>query len=90
MKLLENIGLLAACRGDGGQGEIHAIADAAMAWEGGTLRWVGSRRELPQEYWRVDRFDAQGCLVVPGLVDCHTHLAFGGLARRRVHPAASG
>ncbi len=78
MKLLENIGLLATCRGEGGQGEIHAVADAAMAWEGGTIRWVGPRPELPQEYWRADRFDAQGSLVVPGLVDCHTHLAFGG------------
>ena len=78
MKLLENISQLAACRADGGQGEIHPIADAALVWEGSTIRWVGPKRELPREYWAAERLDAQGGTVVPGLVDCHTHLVFGG------------
>jgi imidazolonepropionase len=78
MKLIENIAQLATCRAEGGQGEIHPIADAAMAWEGATIRWVGPRRELPDEYRGAERLDARGGLVVPGLVDCHTHLAFGG------------
>jgi imidazolonepropionase len=78
MKLIENISQLATCRAEGGQGEIHPIADAAMAWEGETIRWVGPRRELPAEYRSAERLDAGGGLVVPGLVDCHTHLAFGG------------
>ena len=26
----------------------------------------------------AERYDAGGGLVIPGLVDCHTHLAFGG------------
>jgi imidazolonepropionase len=78
MKLLENIAQLATCRPEGGQGEIHAIADAARVWEGATIRWVGLRRELPPEYRDAERLDADGGLVVPGLVDCHTHLAFGG------------
>ena len=78
MKLIESIAQLATCRAEGGQGEVHAIADAAMVWEGATIRWVGPRRELPSEYRGVERLDAGGGLVVPGLVDCHTHLAFGG------------
>ncbi len=49
-----------------------------MAWEGATIRWVGPRRELPAEFHRAERLDARGGLVVPGLIDCHTHLAFGG------------
>ena len=43
MNLLENIGQLATCRAEGGQGEIHAIADAALVWEGDAIRWVGPR-----------------------------------------------
>ena len=78
MNLLDNIAQLATCRPEGGQGEIHPVADAAMVWSGTTIRWVGPRSELPEEYRRAARFDGQGGTVVPGLVDCHTHLAFGG------------
>jgi imidazolonepropionase len=78
MKLIENISQLATCAGDGGQGEIHAIPDAVLVWEGSSIRWVGPRPELPREYWGAERIDAQGGTVVPGLVDCHTHLVFGG------------
>ena len=78
MKLLENIAQLATCRLEGRQGEIHPIADAALVWEGGSIRWVGPRRELPASCKAAERLDAGGGLVIPGLVDCHTHLAFGG------------
>jgi imidazolonepropionase len=78
MLLLEGISQLATCRADGGQADIHAIQDGALAWEGETIRWAGPRRELPSELAGADRLDAGGRLVIPGLVDCHTHLAFGG------------
>ena len=78
MFLLEGISQLATCRSEGGQADIHAIEDGALAWEGDTIRWAGPRRELPTEFARADRLDAGGRLVIPGLVDCHTHLAFGG------------
>jgi len=78
MRLLENIAQLATCRAEGGQGDIHAIEDAALVWQGETIRWVGPRREVPPEYAAGERIDAGGRLVIPGLVDCHTHLAFGG------------
>ena len=78
MFLLEGIGQLATCRSDGGQADIHAIEDGALAWDGDTIRWAGPRRELPPELAGADRLDAGGRLVIPGLVDCHTHLAFGG------------
>ena len=78
MKMLANISQLATCRAEGGQGDIHAIRDAAMAWDGDVIRWVGPEKELPAEYRRAERLDAGGRLVIPGLVDCHTHLAFAG------------
>jgi imidazolonepropionase len=78
MKLLHNISQLATCRAEGGQGEIHPIADAALAWEGETIRWVGRLSELPGEFAKAERIDVGGRLVIPGLVDCHTHLAFAG------------
>lgn len=78
MPVLRNIGQLAQCRAEGGQGDIHAVAGAALAWDGGAVRWVGPERELPSEFAAWPSEDAGGRLVIPGLVDCHTHLAFGG------------
>ena len=81
MPVLCNIGVLATCRKEGGQGELHSIEDAALAWEDDTLTWVGPESELPsacRDAEKHESYDAGGHLVVPGLVDCHTHLAFGG------------
>ena len=78
MKVLANIGQLATCRSAGAQGDIHSIPDAAMAWDEGVITWVGRASELPSQYARAERIDAGGRLVIPGLVDCHTHLAFAG------------
>ena len=91
MPLLTDIGNLYTCAPHGAQGQVHPIRDAALAWEGETVQWVGAAAELPPRYLGWERRSAAGNMVIPGLVDCHTHLAFGGLARRRVrsaHPAA--
>lgn len=56
------------------------VEDAALVVDGATLAWVGARAELPSELLArctVQR-DAQGALVTPGLIDCHTHLVYGG------------
>lgn len=78
MPVLRRIGTLATCRSEGGQSAIHSIQDAALVWEGGTLLWVGPEKALPAEYAAWEGWDADGALVIPGLIDCHTHLAFGG------------
>ena len=79
MKVLANIRQLATCGAEGGQGDAHVIPDAAMAWDSsGRISWVGTQKDLPQAYATAERIDAGGRLVIPGLVDCHTHLAFAG------------
>ncbi len=78
MPVLRDIGLLATCAPPGGQSAIHPIANAALVWEDETIRWVGPAKSLPAEFSRWETSDAGGALVIPGLVDCHTHLAFGG------------
>jgi imidazolonepropionase len=76
--LLRNIGQLATCRVPGGQGNIHVIPGAALVWNGPMIQWVGPESELPAQFQGLESFDARQRLVIPGLVDCHTHLAFGG------------
>ena len=78
MPVLRNIGVLARCLPVGPQDEIHEIQDAALAWEGPTIRWAGPAAGLPKACRDWPTEDAGGRLVIPGLVDCHTHLAFGG------------
>ncbi len=54
------------------------IDDAAIAIEGDRIAWAGPRAECPARFngWRRQSLD--GRLVTPGLIDCHTHLVFGG------------
>ena len=76
MPVLTNIANLAVCR-PGSQDDNGVISNAALAFDE-RLRWVGPEWQLPAEFTSWNREDANGRLVIPGLVDCHTHLAFGG------------
>nr|WP_296015383.1 imidazolonepropionase [uncultured Acidovorax sp.] len=42
------------------------------------MAWVGPKAQLPAAYQALPRHDARGALATPGLVDCHTHLVYGG------------
>ena len=54
-----------------------AIEDGALLVRDGRIVWAGARGDLPaHEAATIDRLD--GRWVTPGLVDCHTHLVFGG------------
>jgi len=80
---------------EGGQDHIHPIHNAALVWDGPVITWVGPEHALPHEFHAIDRWDAGGRMVIPGLIDCHTHLAFGGwradefAQRIRGNPATS-
>ncbi|WP_233259551.1 imidazolonepropionase [Ramlibacter sp. WS9] len=56
------------------------IEDAAIAVEGDRIAWIGRRQDLPKnvEANCNRHHDARGALVTPGLIDCHTHLVYGG------------
>ena len=53
-------------------------ADSAIVVERGVVRWVGERAALPAGVADLPVHDGGGALVTPGLVDCHTHLVYGG------------
>jgi imidazolonepropionase len=53
-----------------------AIADGALALADGRIAWVGARADLPAH--AAPEHDCAGALITPGLIDCHTHLVFGG------------
>ncbi|MFN3596531.1 MAG: imidazolonepropionase [Rubricoccaceae bacterium] len=78
MTVLEDIAVLATPVAGDPPNTVRETPDAALVWEGDTIRWVGPRAALPAAFARAHRVSAGGRLVVPGLVDAHTHLCFGG------------
>ncbi|WP_456300230.1 imidazolonepropionase [Roseomonas populi] len=55
---------------------LGVVRDGAVASKGGRISWVGPREALPDTEAAVT--DCEGAWILPGLVDCHTHLVFGG------------
>jgi imidazolonepropionase len=69
----------------GGAGGEHPglarIVGGAVAAKEGRIVWVGPADRMAEEVRLStggELFDAQGRVVMPGLVDCHTHLGFAG------------
>jgi len=76
--VLRNIGQLATCPADAIQQDAGLINDAALVIEDDKIAWVGSEKQLPERFATLDSVNCRQRLVVPGLIDCHTHLCFGG------------
>jgi imidazolonepropionase len=54
------------------------IDDGALAVEDGRIAWVGTSEAVPAQMRAGIVHDAQGALITPGLIDCHTHLVYAG------------
>ncbi len=54
------------------------IEDGALLTRGGLIDWVGPLQALPAGTRVAAEHALGGALVTPGLVDCHTHLVYGG------------
>lgn len=52
--------------------------DGAVTMEDGRIVWVGPISDVPDAYRDGPVEDLEGRLVTPGLIDCHTHVVFGG------------
>jgi imidazolonepropionase len=76
--VLRNIGQLATCSADAAQQDAGLIGAAALVIEDERIAWVGSELQLPEHYSNHESIDCGQRLVIPGLIDCHTHLCFGG------------
>lgn len=75
--LLVDVGL-ATMRDDGAP--YGAIEHAAIGWRDDRIVFAGPMADLPDEPHALAQHVASlpGTWVTPGLIDCHTHLVFGG------------
>src|ERR1051325_3767627 len=86
--LLANIGQLLTLRGNStprrGRDlqEVGLIKDAAVLCGGGKILAAGPQRELLRDPWvrtnrkKIQDLDCHSRVVIPGLIDCHTHPVF--------------
>ena len=70
--LITNIGELSTCTDAG------ILRDAAILIENGRIAWVGPADHAPTDPAGYTEVDAGGRAVIPGFVDSHSHLVFGG------------
>lgn len=55
------------------------IENAAIAVTAGRIAWLGSMDQLAEfDAERVEVHDVQGRWISPGLIDCHSHIIYGG------------
>jgi imidazolonepropionase len=59
-------------------GAVNVLEDAYVLCAGDSIESVGRMRDLPALDGDVVEVDGRGLCAIPGLVDCHTHAAFGG------------
>ncbi len=58
--------------------EVTVLQHGYVLCEGERITAVGSMRQLERLDGEVEELDGRGLCAIPGLVDCHTHPAFGG------------
>ncbi len=71
-----NVNLATMAYGASSYGEIN---QGALAISEGKIAWLGKEVDLPSyDSIVVEVIDGQGQWLSPGLIDCHTHLVYGG------------
>lgn len=66
-------------RTHGAEDGVGEIADAVLAVKNGRIAWIGRREQLGCMQWSATTVtDGRGSWIMPGLIECHTHLVYGG------------
>ncbi|NOT79241.1 MAG: imidazolonepropionase [Bacteriovoracaceae bacterium] len=58
--------------------DLDIIKNASIVFNNEEILWVGEDRNLPEEYLDVMSIEMSGKSCLPEIVDCHTHVVFGG------------
>lgn len=71
-------------------GRYSMIDDGFLFAEEGRIAALGEMADCGRGRGAAERIDAKGCLVTPGLIDCHTHLVYAGNRAREFEMRQQG
>jgi imidazolonepropionase len=87
-QIIYNAGQLATCVSPAGpkkgpkkgaeMGDLGIIENGAVAIKDGVIVAAGPSRDVMRDFQAGNMIDAKGNVVMPGFVECHTHLVYGG------------
>lgn len=77
MKAITNIGCLVTMTGDA-DNPLGLVQNGQVEIVDGAISYAGPARQLEGAWALAEIRDARGGAVLPGLIDCHTHLLFAG------------
>jgi imidazolonepropionase len=74
-----------------GDGESYGLVDnGALVIRDQLIEWLGPATDLPDDFKEVPVEDLAGRVVTPALIDCHTHLVYGGNRAREFEMRLEG
>ncbi|MHB2267296.1 imidazolonepropionase [Aliihoeflea sp. PC F10.4] len=85
--LLTNLTLATMAEGGAPYG---LVEDGAVAINDGRIVFAGRVQDFSEEFDEYETRDMEGRLVTPALIDCHTHLVFGGNRAREFEMRLEG
>lgn len=74
MRLVKHIDLLLTMNSSQGD-PLGRIVDGAVLMDGERIVWCGPSSTSPEA---DEVIDGSGCIGLPGMIDCHTHMAWAG------------
>lgn len=74
----------------GGDPPYGLVEDGALVIRDGRIAWSGPESALPDDYRGADAESLSGRVVTPALIDCHTHLVYGGNRAREFEMRLNG
>lgn len=89
--IIKNIGSLITAQGTNSlsgknQGKVQVYSDVSIGIKNGLIEYIG---EAPTEKAKKT-INANGALVTPGLIDCHTHFVYGGSREEEMYNIITG
>ncbi len=66
------------------------VYDGAIVIDDKYIAWVGHIDDIPQTYTKSEQINLEGRLITPALIDCHSHIIFGGNRAREFEMRLEG